>query len=74
MTTQGLSTQALDLRIAIAVVAAVTMTVGNLAALRQVEAVRLLAWSSIGQLGFLLAPLAANDVRAVVAVWRRTRW
>ena len=67
VTTQGLSTQALDLRIAIAVVAAVTMTVGNLAALRQVEAVRLLAWSSIGQLGFLLAPLAANDVRAVVA-------
>jgi NADH-quinone oxidoreductase subunit N len=42
------------------------MTVGNLAALRQVQAVRLLAWSSIGQVGFLLAPLAVGDAQAVV--------
>ena len=41
----------------VAVLAAVTMTVGNLAALRQVEAVRLLAWSTVAQAGYLLMPL-----------------
>ena len=35
------------------------MTVGNLGALRQRDAVGLLAWSSIAQAGFLLAPAAA---------------
>ncbi|WP_327295882.1 MULTISPECIES: NADH-quinone oxidoreductase subunit N [unclassified Streptomyces] len=49
---------------AIAVLAALTMTVGNAAALRQQatrahSAVRLLAWSSIGQAGYLLVPIAA---------------
>ncbi|MFD9796287.1 NADH-quinone oxidoreductase subunit N [Streptomyces sp. NPDC059070] len=49
---------------AIAVVAALTMTVGNVAALRQsatraYSAVRLLAWSSVGQAGYLLTPVAA---------------
>jgi NADH-quinone oxidoreductase subunit N len=33
------------------------MTVGNLAALRQRRMVRLLAWSSIAQAGYILAPL-----------------
>jgi NADH-quinone oxidoreductase subunit N len=49
----------------IGVVAAVTMTLGNLVALRQRSAVRLLAWSSIAQSGYLLAPLSvgATDVR-----------
>lgn len=42
-----------------AVVAAVTMTVGNLGALRQTNAVGMLAWSSIAQAGFLIAPAAA---------------
>jgi NADH-quinone oxidoreductase subunit N len=41
------------------VVAALTMTVGNLLALRQRHAVRLLAWSSVAQAGYLLAPFAA---------------
>ena len=40
------------------VLAALTMTVGNVLALRQQHAVRLLAWSSVGQAGFMLAPLA----------------
>jgi len=40
--------------------AALTMTVGNLAALRQRHAVRLLAWSSVAQAGYLLVPLAAG--------------
>lgn len=49
---------------ALAVLAALTMTVGNLAALRQSatrarSAVRLLAWSSVGQAGYLLVPIAA---------------
>jgi NADH-quinone oxidoreductase subunit N len=42
-----------------AVVAGVTMTVGNLAALRSSDAIGLLAWSSVAQAGFVLAPVAA---------------
>ncbi|MFC0600594.1 NADH-quinone oxidoreductase subunit N [Streptomyces palmae] len=47
-----------------AVLAALTMTGGNVAALRQrpdrrFSAVRLLAWSSVGQAGYLLVPVAA---------------
>jgi len=41
----------------IAVLAAVTMTVGNLVALRQWHLVRLLAWSTVAQAGYLLMPL-----------------
>jgi NADH-quinone oxidoreductase subunit N len=41
------------------VVAALTMTVGNLLALRQRHAVRLLAWSSVAHAGYLLVPFAA---------------
>ncbi len=49
---------------AVAVLAALTMTVGNVAALRQRadrdrSAVRLLAWSSVAQAGYLLVPIAA---------------
>ncbi|MEU0999399.1 NADH-quinone oxidoreductase subunit N [Streptomyces tibetensis] len=49
---------------ALAALAALTMTVGNAAALRQqatraYSAVRLLAWSSVGQAGYLLVPIAA---------------
>ncbi|MFF5633816.1 NADH-quinone oxidoreductase subunit N [Streptomyces sp. NPDC012825] len=49
---------------ALAVLAALTMTAGNVAALRQAStrawsAVRLLAWSSVAQAGYLLVPIAA---------------
>ncbi|WP_439082430.1 NADH-quinone oxidoreductase subunit N [Streptomyces sp. WL006] len=49
---------------ALAVLAALTMTVGNVAAVRQRadrarSAVRLLAWSSVAQAGYLLVPIAA---------------
>jgi NADH-quinone oxidoreductase subunit N len=49
---------------ALAGLAALTMTVGNVGALRQratraSSAVRLLAWSSVGQAGYLLVPIAA---------------
>ncbi|MTA69053.1 MAG: NADH-quinone oxidoreductase subunit N, partial [Actinobacteria bacterium] len=40
------------------VLAAITMTVGNLLALRQTNIVRMLAYSSISQGGFILMPLA----------------
>jgi len=40
-------------------IAVATMTVGNLVALRQRRMVRLLAWSSVAQVGYLLAPLGA---------------
>lgn len=43
----------------LAVLAAASMTAGNLVALRQRSAVRLLAWSSIAQAGYILAPLGA---------------
>ncbi|MFF7332710.1 proton-conducting transporter membrane subunit [Streptomyces sp. NPDC008150] len=60
---------------AVAALAALTMTVGNVAALRQqaaraYSAVRLLAWSSVGQAGYLLVPIAsaAYDGQPRVAV------
>ncbi len=42
--------------------AALSMTVANLAALRQTNIVRLLAYSSIAQAGFMLVPFAAAAV------------
>ena len=42
-----------------AVLAALTMTVGNVLALRQRHAVRLLAWSSVAQAGYVLVPFGA---------------
>jgi NADH-quinone oxidoreductase subunit N len=50
----------------LAVVAALTMTVGNVAALRQRNPVRLLAWSSVAQAGYMLAPLAVLSGSSVV--------
>jgi NADH-quinone oxidoreductase subunit N len=43
------------------VLAAMSMTVGNLIALRQTNVVRLLAYSGVAQAGFMLAPLAVVD-------------
>ncbi len=40
------------------VLAALTMTIGNLIALRQTNVVRMLAYSGIAQAGYILAPLA----------------
>ena len=54
---------------AVAVMAALTMTIGNLVALRQRHAVRLLAWSSIAQSGYMLVPLGAagkGDIAGVL--------
>ncbi len=49
----------------IATLAVLSMTVGNLVALRQDRMVRLLAWSSVAQAGYLLAPLGAREPSAV---------
>ncbi len=47
------------------VLAALTMTVGNVVALRQTNIVRMLAYSGISQAGFIMAPLAvAGEIGA----------
>jgi len=57
-----------DWQIILVVLAALTMTVGNLVALAQQNIKRMLAYSSIGQVGYLLmgvaalSPLASNGV------------
>ncbi|MQA04123.1 MAG: NADH-quinone oxidoreductase subunit N [Streptosporangiales bacterium] len=57
---RGLEPYAVNWAPVLAIVAALTMTVGNLVALRQRSAIRLLAWSSIGQAGYALAPFAGG--------------
>lgn len=56
-----------SLGILLAVLAAVTMTVGNVIALRQRSAVRLLAWSTVAQAGYVLVPLAVSKSLQVSA-------
>ena len=51
----------------IAILAVLTMTVGNLAALRQTSLKRLLAYSSIAHAGYILVGLTANSDQAVGA-------
>ena len=46
----------------LAVVAVLTMTFGNLVAIQQKHIIRLLAYSSIGQAGYILIPLAVVGV------------
>ncbi|MFI0484203.1 NADH-quinone oxidoreductase subunit N [Actinomadura sp. 9N215] len=58
----------------IAVLAALTMTIGNLVALRQRTAIRLLAWSSVAQSGYMLAPLSVGDDRLPEAVAATTAY
>src|SRR5438477_8066043 len=48
----------------IAVLAVLSMTVGHLVALRPDRMVRLLAWSSVAQAGYLLAPLGVREPTA----------
>jgi NADH-quinone oxidoreductase subunit N len=57
----------LDSGLLVAVLAVLTMTVGNLVALRQTRMVRLFAWSSVAQAGYILAPLAVGAVSAGLA-------
>ena len=56
---RNLPSEAIDWRPIIAVLAVVSMTYGNLAALPQTNVVRLLAYSSIAQAGYFLLGIAA---------------
>ncbi|MQY06116.1 NADH-quinone oxidoreductase subunit N [Actinomadura macrotermitis] len=58
----------------VGVLAALTMTLGNLMALRQATAIRLLAWSSVAQSGYMLAPLAVGEKRLPEAVAATTAY
>jgi NADH-quinone oxidoreductase subunit N len=51
----------------VAVLAALTMTVGNVSALLQRHAIRLLAWSSVAQAGYILVPLGTGVLTGVGA-------
>ncbi|WP_161965139.1 NADH-quinone oxidoreductase subunit N [Ornithinimicrobium cerasi] len=53
--------------LAVALLAALSMTVGNLVALVQTDTVRLLAWSTVAQAGWVLLPLASLSSRAASA-------
>ena len=55
-------------QLVIAAIAAVTMTLGNVVALAQSNIKRLLAYSSIGQVGYLLVGVAALSAAASNAV------
>ncbi|MEO7069183.1 MAG: proton-conducting transporter membrane subunit [Nostocoides sp.] len=48
-----------QLALVVAILAVATMTLGNVVALRQDDVVRLLAWSTIAQAGWVLLPLAS---------------
>ncbi len=50
------------------VLAALTMTVGNVLALRQTNIVRMLAYSSVAQAGFILVPFAVAGDRTKAAL------
>ncbi len=63
----ALATVEVDWSLLVAVIAAVTMTLGNLAAFFQDDVRRLLAYSTISQVGYLLMAVAAAD-RAVLAL------
>jgi len=56
------------LPLAMGALALVTMTYGNLAALRQTNVKRLMAYSSIAHAGYLLMPLSVNSPQAVEAI------
>jgi NADH:ubiquinone oxidoreductase subunit 2 (subunit N) len=61
---RNLNSEAVNWPIIVALVATVSMTFGNLAALPQTNVIRLLAYSSITQTGyFLLAIIAVNPAR-----------
>ncbi|HEX2704246.1 MAG TPA: proton-conducting transporter membrane subunit [Candidatus Lustribacter sp.] len=51
----------------IAVLAILSMTIGNVVALRQNDVVRLLAWSTVGQAGWVIMPLVSISPSGVKA-------
>lgn len=59
---------ALHVTALLAVLSAVTMTVGNLAALRQTNVKRLLAYSSVAQMGYVMMGIVAGGSAGIQAV------
>jgi NADH-quinone oxidoreductase subunit N len=57
--TAAFTVDAAEWRWAVAIIAALTMTLGNLIALQQTNLKRLVAYSSIGQVGYMLVVIAA---------------
>ena len=57
-----------DWKIPVAILAAVTIIVGNIAALRQDSLKRMLAYSGVAQAGYLLIGIAAGTIGGVEAV------
>ncbi|GAB3588301.1 NADH-quinone oxidoreductase subunit N [Calidifontibacter terrae] len=53
--------------VAFGVIAAVSMTLGNVMALRETNTLRFLGWSSVSQGGWIVLPIAANSTRSVHA-------
>jgi len=65
---EGLPAMSDDWRLLFEVLAIVTMTVGNLAALTQSNLKRMLAYSSIAHAGYLMIGLVAGTARGVTAM------
>ncbi|MGE0703245.1 MAG: NADH-quinone oxidoreductase subunit N [Vicinamibacterales bacterium] len=65
---EALPAMSADWRLLLEVLAIVTMTVGNLAALTQTNLKRMLAYSSIAHAGYLLIGLVAGTPRGVAAM------
>ncbi len=63
------SLQTADLTLILSIIAMATMTIGNLAALRQTDIKRLLAYSSISHAGFLLMGIAVLNQAGRQAVF-----
>lgn len=61
------SDDGVSIRLVIGVLALASMTLGNLVALRAEDPLRLLAWSTIAQAGWVLAPLAMLTSISVAA-------
>jgi NADH-quinone oxidoreductase subunit N len=65
---EGLPSSSPDWKLLFEVLAIVTMTVGNLAALTQTNIKRMLAYSSIAHAGYLLIGIVAGSTRGVAAM------
>ncbi len=65
---EGMPSMSADWRLLFEVLAIVTMTVGNLAALTQTNLKRMLAYSSIAHAGYLLIGVVAGTSRGVTAM------
>jgi NADH-quinone oxidoreductase subunit N len=65
--TPGAGGRAAPVLVVVGIVAAVSMTVGNLVALVQDDPVRLLAWSTVAQAGWVVLPLSVATTQAARA-------